>query len=464
MKRILALCSFGLAAALPAFAADLVGLWAERVNSVVAVEFFTETELDRRPSFSYGTVIDTQGTVILPSAAVNPRATPAQLKDFRVYRPGRPVTAYHAGEYIGQDPLTDWHFIRIEPAGREGLVPITAYAGAKPGVPALAEEIWGIGLRKKDEDFAPYFLNGHVAMVQTIPRKTALATMDVTGPGLPVFNRQGQFLGLGAVGFGQTFLMFSERMRGGQGIVLIDSEECAAFLTAEEILPYLGRIPTEVHGRPWAWLGANGLEPVDPEVARFLKIEAQAGLVVSEVLEGSPAEKAGLQERDILLALDGQPLPRLKPDAVVAAYVDNEITRRAPGTTLGLTVLRGTERVELTATLEDGPLSPREVERRYFEQLGLTIRAFTYGDGVNRRVKVADHAGVIAHFVKPNTPISTAGLQTDDWIKEIDGAEVRTFADAAEKLAAIQADAARSEFVMLASRGGETAVLRVKLK
>lgn len=464
MKRPFLFLAFGLLAAGRTVAADLVSLWAERVNSVVAIEFFTETELDRRPTFSYGTVIDDQGTVILPSAAVNMRATPAQLKDFRVYRPGQPVTAYYAGEYLGQDPLTDWHFVRIEPKGREGLVPITAFAGANPGAPALAEAVWGIGLRKKDEDFAPYFLNGNVAMVQTIPRKTALATMDVTGPGLPVFNRDGKFLGLGAVGFGQTFVMFSERSRGGQGIVLIDSEECAAFLTAEEILPHLGRIPANVYGRPWAWLGANGLEPVDPEVARFLKIEDQAGLVVSEVLEGSPAEKAGMQERDILLALDGKPLPRLKPDRVVAGYVDNEITRRPPGTELGLTVLRGTERVDLKAILEDGPLSPRESERRYFDQLGLTVRAFTYGDGVNRRVKLADHGGVIAHFVKPNTPIATAGLQTDDWIKEIDGTSVRTFGDAAEKLTAIEGDANRSEFVILASRGGETAVLRVKLK
>jgi serine protease Do len=463
MKRILPLAALLLAAPVLS-AADRAALWAERVNSVVAIEFFTETELDRRPSFSYGTVIDDQGTVVLPAPAVNPRATPAQLKDFRVYRPGQPVTAYYAGEYLGQDPVTDWHFVRIEEKGREGLVPITAFAGDTPGEPAMAEEVWGIGLRKKDEDFMPYYLTGQVAITQAIPRKTALATMDVTGPGLPVFSREGQFLGLGAVGFGQTFVMFSERARGGQGIVLVDSEECAAFLVASEVLPHLNRIPANVYGRPWPWLGAHGLEPVDPEVARFLNIENQAGLVVSEVLEGSPAEKAGMQERDILLALDGSPLPRLKPDAVVAGYLDNEITRRAPGDSVALTVLRGTERVELTATLEEAPPTPREVERRYFEQLGLTVRDFSFSDGVARRVKKAEHGGVVAHFVKPNTPIATAGLRTDDWIKEIDGSEVKTFADAVEKLAAIEADKERAETVILASRGGETAVLRVKLK
>ena len=46
----------------------------------------------------------------------------------------------------------------------------------------------------------------------------------------------------------------------------------------------------------------------------------------------------------------------------------------------------------------------------------------------------------------------------------MDGVEVKTYADALEKLTAIEADANRSEFVLLTSRNGETAVLRVKLK
>jgi serine protease Do len=83
---------------------------------------------------------------------------------------------------------------------------------------------------------------------------------------------------------------------------------------------------------------------------------------------------------------------------------------------------------------------------------------------VARRVKVAEGSGVIAHFVKPNGPASIAGLRTDDWIKEIDGVETKSFEAATEKLAATEADNLRSEFVLLVSRGGETAVLRVKLK
>jgi len=247
-------------------------------------------------------------------------------------------------------------------------------------------------------------------------------------------------------------------------VILVNVEESSVFPLAEEVLPYLGRIPKNVDGRPLAWLGAYGLEPIDPDVAQFLKLESQGALVVSEVLEGSPAEKGGMKDRDIMVALDGRPLPRLKPASVVASYVDRELAKRQPGDALTVTVLRGTERQEIKVTLGDEPKLIREAGRKYFDRLGLTVREFVYGDAVALRVKLGESTGVIAHFVKPNSPVAISGLHTDDWIKEIDGAEVKSFAMAVEKLTAIEADRERTEFVILASRGGETAVLRVKLR
>jgi serine protease Do len=408
-------------------------------------------------------VVDTQGTIILPAAAIEPRVVPAQLKEFKVYRPSDPASA--AGVYLGQDALTGWHFVRVEERLRPLLVPITQFVVAGNATePALAEEVWGIALRGKDEDFMPYFLQSRVALIQALPQRTGIAQQEVAGPGLPVFNRDGGFVGLALSSFGQTFLQFSRADRGGSPTMLINVEESSVFHLTSEVLPYLARVPLNEFGRPLAWLGAYGFEPMDREVAAFLKLEAQSGAVVSEVLEGSPAEKAGMQARDIVLAIDGRSLPRFKPDRVVVSYVEREVERRAPGDALTLTVLRGTERVDVKVTLGDEPKLMREAARTYYERLGFTAREFVYGDAIARRLKVADTAGVVAHFVKGNSPVSVAGLRTDDWIKEIDGVEPKSFAEAAEKLAAIQADGVRTEFVLLVGRGGETAVLRVKLK
>ena len=443
-------------------AAELPELWAERVKCAVAVEFYIETEVDRRDTISYGTVIDNQGTIILPPVAVNLRFAPDQLKDFKVFQPGDPAS--EPAEYLGVDPLTGWHFVRAGEKMRAKLKPVTAFVGRADPVPMVAEEVWGLGLRNKEEDFLPYLLAGRVSLLAELPQRTAIAQQEVAAPGLPVFNRAGEFIGLALSSFGQDFVQFSHNDRGGMPVMLVNVEESSAFLLAGEVLPDLGRVPKNVFGRPLAWLGTYGLQPVDPEVAKFLKLENQSAAVVSEILEGSPAEKAGMKERDVIVAVNGKTLPRFKPDRGVTTFIDREMDRHAPGDAMLFTVLRDGQRVELTVTLAEAPKLAREAARRYFERLGLTVREFVFSDAVVRRAKAAEASGVIAHFVKPNGPGGTAGLQADDWIKEIDGTEVKTFLEAAARLAAIESDASRSEFVLLVSRGGETSVLRVKLK
>jgi serine protease Do len=445
-------------------AADYPELFKERVKSVVAVEFFTESELDRRPTIVSALVADDQGTLILPPTAISNFVPASKLKDFRVYLPGRPATEYASGEYLGQDPVSGWFFVRVEEKLRAQLVPVTTYAAA-PGAaePAMGEEYWGIGLRGKDEDFKPYFMASRVSLIQAVPERLVLALSELASPGLPVFSRDGAFAGVAVGGFGQTYWQYARNERPTP-VMLVNSEESSVFQLGADIGSWLKRVPVNVSGRPINWLGAYGLEPMDPEVAAFLKLEDQSGCVVSEVLESSPAEAAGLKPRDIILALDGQPLPRLKPDRVVVTYFERALSIKRPGDVVVLTVLRGTERVEIKAALAEQPKLFREADRTYYEKLGFTAREFVYGDGIARRVKLADHKGVVVQFVKNSSPAGTGGLRFDDWILEVDGTEVKTYAEATAKLAAIEADATRTDFVMLTSRNGETSVVRVKLK
>jgi Trypsin-like serine proteases, typically periplasmic, contain C-terminal PDZ domain len=370
-------------AVLSALRADVAELWEERLRTVVAVEHYVETETERRPSVSYGTVIDENGTIILPSIAVNARSTPSQLKDFKVYRAGSAESV--AGEYLGQDPLSGWHFVRAAETVRGELTPITKFV-SEAREPKMGEELWGIGLRNKDEDFMPYWMSGRVSLVQSLPMRTAVALDEVTGPGLPAFDAEGKFMGLGLTGFGESFLQFSSSDRGGLPVLMMNVEESAALLTTPEVLPQLGRVPQNKFGRPLAWLGAYGLEPVDPEVARFLKLGSQSAVVFSEVVEGGPAARGGLKEGDVLLAIDGQALPRFRPDRGVVQFVGREIVRRKPGDEITLTVLRNGERQDVTIALGDQPKLLREAERQYFDRIGFTAREFVHDDAVARRV------------------------------------------------------------------------------
>lgn len=450
-----------LAASTAVGAAELTDLLPERLKAVVAVEYVTETEVERRPTVTTGTVIDENGTIMLQSGAIDPRTAISQLKEFRVYLAGEGNGS--RADYLGQDAFTGWHFVR---AGREAasrLVPVTRFMRKTSAEPGLAQRVWGIGLRNKDEDFLPYVLQSHVAMLSALPQRTAIAQQEVAAPGLPVFDADGVFVGIAVNSFGQSFLQFSRTGRA-QPVTLVNVEESSAFITAAEVIPYLDRIPKSASGRPIAWLGAFGLEPMDREVAKFLNLDNQSGAVVSEVLEGSPAERAGLLARDIILAVDGKPIPPLKPNTVVPAYVEREVERRLPGDTMMLTVLRGSERIELRTILGEEPKLLREADRRYFDRIGVTVREFVYGDAIVRRVKAADQSGCVVHYAKPSSPAAVAGLREEDWIREIDGVDVKTFAAAIERLEAVEKDEMRSECVLLVSRGSETAVLRVKLR
>lgn len=459
MKRFL-LCALGLTLVAGLRAAELSELLSERLKSVVAIEFVIQTEIDRRPNTVFGTVIDDRGTVILPGSIIAPGIAPDQLKDFKAYRPDS--SEEFPAEYLGQDAFTGWHFVRVGEKLAKNLVPVTRFAASGAPELKLDDELWGIGLRNKDEEFMPYVLSSRVALITRLPNKTAILAQDVAGPGLPVFTRSGQFAGLAQNSFGQNFLLFS-RNQNGAPVLLVNVEESSVVMLAGDVLPHLGRVPQSVTGRPISWIGIYGLQPVDPDVAKLLKLDQQSGVVLSDIMEDGPAARAGLQDRDIVLALDGQPLPRFKPDRVVLAYFGQEILRRRPGEAVALTILRGSERKEIKVALGDEPKMVREASRRYFDRLGFTVRDFLNIDGILNRTKPSERSGVVVNFLKPNSPAATAGLRPDDWIREIDGMEVKDFAAAVEKLAIIEGDKTRREFVLLASRSGETQVLRIKL-
>lgn len=460
MRRWL-LVGIALAAGL-ARGADLPKLWSERVKSVVAIDYYTQSEAERRLTTAYGVAIDRRGTIVLPAASIDPRVPVSELTDFNVYLPGE--SDGHPCAYLGEDAYTGWAFVRAPADIANRLVPITNWVTHRHRPPELSQHVWGIALRNKDEDFVPYLLTSHVALIQNLPQATAIAQQEVAGPGLPVFDDDGAFVGLAVSSFGQTYLEFSHDDREGLPIMLIDLEESSAFLVPSEILPNLGRVPARPDGRPLAWLGAAGLEAMGRDVAEYLKLPGQSGVVASEVLEDSPAQKAGMHDHDIIVAIDGTPIPRFRPDRIAVDYVEREIERRKPGDTMVLTVVRGTEPVQLKAVLVDEPKLAREAERRYFEPIGFTIRQFVYGDAVENRIRLADSTGVVISYVKPNSPAALAGLLPDDWIKEIDGSPIPSFADACARLAAVTGDPRRDEVVVLASRGTDTAILRIKLR
>jgi len=88
--------------------------------------------------------------------------------------------------------------------------------------------------------------------------------------------------------------------------------------------------------------------PLNPSIASQLGTSAKSGVAVAQVVPGSPAEKAGLQPRDVITAVDGSDL---KDESDLA----RALAKHKPGDKITLTVVRGTDQSSVAITLGEMP-------------------------------------------------------------------------------------------------------------
>jgi serine protease Do len=149
-----------------------------------------------------------------------------------------------------------------------------------------------------------------------------------------------------------------------------------------------------------AYLGVV-LQPVDKTLANALHLGKQEGILISEVVKGSPAAKAGLQDGDIILQYNKKPVKNV-------AKFHNEIGLFAPGTSLDLQILRDNKTVTLSAILDeqtDGAAISTEV----LEKLGLQLDNIT-SEIATKLGYNSEIEGVVISKVKPGSPAAIAGI------------------------------------------------------
>jgi len=95
------------------------------------------------------------------------------------------------------------------------------------------------------------------------------------------------------------------------------------------------------------WLGVV-IQDIDEELAKSFGLEKTEGVLIAEVSEGSPAEKAGLKQGDIILRLNGKKVDDL-------GELRNKIALTAPGTKVKLEVLRENKRRTIQVTIGEQP-------------------------------------------------------------------------------------------------------------
>ena len=169
------------------------------------------------------------------------------------------------------------------------------------------------------------------------------------------------------------------------------------------------------------WLGVV-IQPLTAQLADSFDLKDTKGVLISEVIEDSAAEEAGLKQGDIVVEFEGQPVEKIN-------VLQNRIAMLKPGTKAEIVVLRDGKRKTLTAELAKRPTQAQIAATRSdtLEQLGLTVQNLT--DELARRLGYQDMTGVIVAQVEPGLEADRKGITVGTLIIEVDRKPIKNTKD-----------------------------------
>ncbi len=255
----------------------------------------------------------------------------------------------YIGDVVGRDRDLDIAVVKVNPSNTY-IQPIKIGDSSKLKV---GEKIAAIG--------NPFGLSGSMTsgivsqIVRLLPQESGYSIPDVIqtdaainpgNSGGPLINMKGEVVGI------NTAIQSATGEFSGIGFAVPSN-------TVKKVVPIL--IEKGEFSHPW--MGISGTD-VDPELAEVRGLNSSKGFLVVSVIEGSPAEQAGLlgvtetkevdgrefaMDGDIITSIDGKTVRKIS-DILVHLQREKSI-----GDEMILSVNRGGEVLELTMILEERP-------------------------------------------------------------------------------------------------------------
>lgn len=163
-----------------------------------------------------------------------------------------------------------------------------------------------------------------------------------------------------------------------------------------------------------------GMNPkgITPELAKSFGLEKNTGVLIAEVLEDAPAEKAGLKSGDIILEMNDK-------DVEDNVSFRNSVSLIKPGTKIKLTILRGDKEKEVTVKVgskADSPLAKGSSE--IGQKFGLQVQDLTRE--LAQKFGYKPGRGVIVTEVIKSSSADQAGIEPGMLILSVNRQEVNT--------------------------------------
>lgn len=159
------------------------------------------------------------------------------------------------------------------------------------------------------------------------------------------------------------------------------------------------------------------VQPLTPELADAFNVPNSHGAVITQVNEGSPAQKAGLKAGDIITQINGETIS-------TAAHVRNTIGLLRVGSTVKMEVLRNGKPLQISAEVTDVKQHEEQLQARNPFLFGLELRDFAQDSPVHGFIK-----GVQIVGAQETSPAWRAGLRPGDVIIGINQQPVTNYAE-----------------------------------
>ena len=197
------------------------------------------------------------------------------------------------------------------------------------------------------------------------------------------------------------------------------------------------------------WLGVM-IQDLSAEMADRFNLERPEGALVSQVIEGTPAAKAGLKPGDVIIEYNSQPVKNV-------TKLRTRVAATAPNSNVKVVVIRDGKRKTLATKigeLTETALASARGEAST-EALGLSVQDLTAD--LAKTLGIKAKSGVVVTAVKETGPAAEKGIKRGDVIVEVDRRPVKSAADFEAALA--KADLKKGVLLLVADRRGNRFVV-----
>jgi serine protease Do len=210
--------------------------------------------------------------------------------------------------------------------------------------------------------------------------------------------------------------------------------------TLKSILPQLRETGKVTRG----YLGIN-IRNVDQDTAAAFNLKSMEGAFVESVVEGEPADKAGIRPGDTIVSVDNV---AVKDTRDLIGYVSG----KAPKSKVRLTVMRDGKEMNVSASLAERGAEASESEGSRESgktngsrgKIGISVHEMTQQLRQMYRIEPSIE-GIVVVDVKEVSPAGEAGIQEGDVITQVNGRPVGT----TEEFGRIVSEAKKGEYLRL---------------